>query len=292
VTDLLKPFRALGNWLFGEDDHHIPALPQGLSEDFASVLDRHVRMLVEFQNAEYAALYLDRLGRFHHRHGVSPALFREIADLLAARMSLNDPIRVAQIVLGRALLADPETATIDPPNKLYRPEIEEFVAMFPRDQAELIADGLTMLKLLRGRMRIHLDTAMGRARLKFFVLFRRIRPASLRYARENSSIERWLHMVDRAHTKQPAALVEVVRSISIVSGYGASYRLALANWNLIVNNLAKPVFDGELALPNLSEALARARSAAMADATGEELRRTIAEIHSAAAQAAGSGSAA
>lgn len=292
MIDLLKPFRALGNWLFGEDDHHIPALPQGLPDDFAIVLDRHVRMLVEFQNTEYAALYLDRLGRFHHRHGVSPALFHEIADLLAARMSFNDPIRVAQVVLGRALLADPERGKIDPPNNLYRPEIQEFVAMFPRDQAELIGDGLTSLKMLRGRMRIHLDRAIGRARLKFFLLFRRIRPASLRYVRENSSIERWLHMVDRALAKQPAALVEVVRSINVVSGYGANYRLALTNWNLIVNNLAKPVFDGELALPNLSEALARARSAATADVTGEELRRTIAEIRSAAAQAVASGSAA
>lgn len=292
MADLLKPFRALGNWLLGEDDHHIPALPQGLPDDFAIVLERHVRMLVEFQNTEYAALYLDRLGRFHHRHGVSPALFREIADLLATRMSFNDPIRVAQIVLGRAPLADPETAAIDPPNKLYRPEIQEFVAMFPRDQAELIADGLTMLKLLRGRMRVHLDTAMGRARLKFFVLFRRIRPMSLRHARENSSIERWLHMVDRALAKQPAALVQVVRSIQVVSGYGANYHLALANWNLIINKLAKPVFDGELALPNLAEALAGAHVAAMADATGEELRRTIADIRAAADSVFAGGSAA
>ena len=239
-------------------------------------------MLVEFQNTEYAALYLDRLGRFHHRHGVSPALFHEIADLLAARMTFNDPIRVAQIVLGRAPLADPATAAIDPPNKLYRPEIQEFVAMFPRDQAVLIADGLTRLKLLRGRMRVHLDTTMGRARLQFFVLFRRIRPMSLRHTRENSCTERWLHMVDRAQAKQPAALVEVVRSIKVVCGYGANYHLALANWNLIVNKLAKPVFDGELALPNLAESLARARGAAMADATGEELRRTIADIRAAA----------
>ena len=71
-----------------------------------------------------------------------------------------------------------------------------------------------------------------------------------------------------------------MRSIRLVSGYGASYRLSLDNWNLIVNRLAKPVFDGELALPQLPEALARARSAAIADASGEELRRTIADIRS------------
>ena len=115
-----------------------------------------------------------------------------------------------------------------------------------------------------------------------FLRFRRIRPSSLRYAKESSSTERWLHMIDRALTKQPDAVLEVVRSIRLVSGYGASYRLSLDNWNLIINRLAKPVFDGELALPQLAEALARARSAAIADATGEELRRTIADIRATA----------
>ena len=157
AANLLKPFRALSNWLLGEDDHHIPPVPQGLPDDFAQALDQHVRMLVEYQNTEYAVLYLDRLGRFHERRGIGSELFREIADLLAARMSYNDPIRVAQIVLGRAPLADPETSTIDPPNNLYRPEMQEFVAMFPRDQAEMIADGLAAMKMLRGRMRIYID---------------------------------------------------------------------------------------------------------------------------------------
>jgi hypothetical protein len=285
VTDRIKPFRALGNWLFGEDDHHLPPLPQGLPDDFARALERHVRVLVEFQNTEYGALYLDRLGRFHHRHGISEALFHEIADLLAVRMTFNDPIRVAQIVLGKATLADLEGSGIDLPNNLYRPEVQEFVAMFPRDQAETIADGLTMLKMLRGRMRIQVDRVWGRARLKLFLLFRRIRPTSLRYARENSSIERWLHMIDRALTRQPAAVAEVIHSVKIISGHGASYRLALASWNLVITNLAKPVFDGDLALPQLAEALGRARGAAMADASGDELRRTIAEIRTTAEQA-------
>jgi hypothetical protein len=282
VPNVLNSFRALTNWLLGEDDKHIPPLPDGLADDFAQTLERHVRMLVEFQNTEYASLYLDRLGRFHERHGISAELFHEIADLLAARMSFNDPIRVAQIVLGQAPLADPATSTIAPANNLYRPEIQEFVAMFPRDQAGLIADGLAAMKMLRGRMRIHLDRAWGIIRLRMFLRFRRIRPMSLRYARESSSTERWLHMIDRALTKQPGAVAEVVRSVSLVSGYGAAYRLSLENWNLIINSLAKPVFDGELVLPQLPVALARARNAAIADASGEELRRTIADIRATA----------
>ena len=282
MTEKLKPFRALTNWLLGEDDHSVPALPQGLPDDLAAALERHVRMLVEFQNTDYALLYLDRLGRFHERFGVSPDLFREIIDLLAARMCFNDPIRVAQIVFGHASLADPETATIDPPNNLYRPEVEEVVAMFPRDQAQTIAWGLTTVRMLRGRMRIRLDRPLGRIWLKLFLRFRRIRPSSLRYVKESSSTERWLHMIDRALVRQPAALTEIVRSVRIVGGYGASWRLSLTNWDLIISRLAKPVFDGELMLPQLPVALARARSAATDDPSGEELRRAIADIRAAA----------
>lgn len=279
---MVRPFQALTNWLLGEDDQQIPPLPQGLPEDFTRALDAHARMLVEFQNTDYALLYLDRLGRFHERHGVSAELLHEIADLLAARMSFNDPIRVAQIVLGRAQLAIPATSIIDPPNGIYRPEVVEFVAMFPREYAEMIADALAWVRMLRGRMRIRIDGNRGRLRLHAFLKFRRIRPQSLRYVREGASIERWLHMIDRALTKQPAAVAEVVRSILVVHGHGANYRLSLENWNLIVNMLAKPVFDGALALPQLSAALARARSAALGDPSGEELRRTIAEIRSTA----------
>lgn len=277
MAEKIRPLRALTNYLLGEDDQHSPLVPRGLPPDLAAAIERHVDMLVEFQNADYAALYLDRLGRFHERYGVDPALFREIADLLAVRMSFNDPIRVAQIVLGRAPLADPVAAVIRPPNGLYRPEIREVVEMLPRGQAETIANGLTTVKMLRGRLRVHVDRGKGPWLLRLFVRFRRLRPSSLRFSRENSSVERWLHMIDRALAKQPDAVTEVVRSIGIVSGFGATYRLALANWNLAINQLAKPVFDGNLEVPHLPEALARVRSAAAADASGEALRRAIAE---------------
>ena len=280
----LKPVWALTSWLLGEDSHVMPPLPEGLPADFAQVLEAHVRMLVDYQNTDYAVLYLDRLGRFHGRPGLSEALFHEIADRLAERMRVNDPIHVGRIVLGKAGLAD--GSRLDLTNDVYRPELQEIIAMLPRDYAVMIIDGLTTMKMLRGRLRIYVDGVWGRARLRMFVLFRRIRPSSLRYAKENSSTERWLHMIDRALTRQPSAATEVVRSISIVRGQGNGYRLALASWDLIITRLAKPVFDGDLVLPQLADALAQARDVAMADPSGVELLRTITEIRATAEQAA------
>lgn len=270
----LRPIRMLNNYLLGEDEQHVPPLPPGLPVDLAPIIAGHVRMLVEFQNTDYARLYLDRLGRFFDRFDVSQALFGEIADLLAARMALNDPPRIAQLVLGRARHAPPPALADD----LYRPEMQEIVAMFPRDQAQRIANALTRLRLLRGRMRIRPATPRGRRTLALFALFRRIRPMSLRMRRESAAVERWLHMIDRALTRQPEAVAQVVRSAGIVTGHGAFYRLALANWHLLINTLAKPVFDGEAAMPHLSQVLRRAQETLMQDPSGELFRRHLAEI--------------
>lgn len=272
--EALRPIRMLSNYLLGEDEQDIPSLPQGLPDDLEPIVSRHVGMLVEFQNTDYALLYLDRLGRFFGRFDVSRELFGEIVDLLAQRMAFNDPPRMAQLVLGRARHATVPLIVED----LYRPEIQEIVAMFPSDQAQTIADVLTRLRLLRGRMRIRVATSRGRRTLALFALFRRIRPMSLRMRRESAAVERWLHMIDRALTRQPEAVTEIVRSASIITGHGAPYRLALANWHLLINSLAKPVFDGEAAMPHLSQVLRRAQETLMQDPSGELFRKHLAEL--------------
>ena len=270
----LRPIRMLCNYLLGDDDQHIPPLPQGLPEDIEGIVGGHVTMLVEFQNTDYALLYLDRLGRFFGRFDVPQVLFGEIADLLAQRMALDDPPRVAQLVLGRSLHAPPPVIADD----IYRPEMQEIVAMFPNDQARTIANVLTRLRLLRGRMRIRVTKPRGRRTLMVFALFRRIRPMSLRMRRESAAVERWLHMIDRALTCQPEAVTEVVRSAALITGHGVGYRLALANWHLLINSLAKPVFDGEAAMPHLSQVLRRAQQILIQDPSGELFRKHLAEL--------------
>ena len=49
---------------------------------------------------------------------------------------------------------------------------------------------------------------------------RRWRRFSVRYAKERVWVERWLHMIDRSLTKQPAATSEIVQTATIIQGYG------------------------------------------------------------------------
>lgn len=281
MTKFRNPFRATIDYLLGDDDQDLPALPQRLTGDLVPVISAHVRSLVEFQNTDYAALYLDRLGRFHHRHGIDEATFRQIADLLAARMSFNDPVRVAQIVLGRAPYGPPPD-TLNLAGGLYRPEVQEVVAALPAGLARKLGNGLRRMRMLGGRFRIRTASVGGRFKLRLLVRLRRLRPMSLRYATEHSATERWLHMIDRALVKQPDAVKEIVNSISIVKGWGANYRLALQNWHYLIDHLAKPVFDGKCRLKNLPASLAIARISLTSDTTGEAMRAVVASARSAA----------
>ena len=100
----------------------------------------------------------------------------------------------------------------------------------------------------------------------------------IRYAKERNWVERWLHMIDRALTRQPAAASAIVKTATMVQGYGDAYRHGLADWHAIVDGLVKPTFDGLLRLPDLAGAVAEARSAAMPDPRQAALTRKIAEI--------------
>jgi hypothetical protein len=125
---------------------------------------------------------------------------------------------------------------------------------------------------------------LGIRRLKIEAALRRWRLFSVRYATERAWVERWLHMIDRALTKQPAAANEIVQTATMIHDHGDVYRQGLADWHLIIDNLAKPAFDGTLALPDLAGAIRQARAAAIPDPRQAALKRKIAEIRASVPQ--------
>ena len=60
----------------------------------------------------------------------------------------------------------------------------------------------------------------------------------------------------------------VVATAELVQGYGDGYIQNLRDWNLIVDNLVKPTFDGALALPDLAGAVAELSTERALAATG------------------------
>jgi hypothetical protein len=85
-------------------------------------------------------------------------------------------------------------------------------------------------------------------------------------------------MIDRSLTRQPAAASAIVQTATMIHGYGDVYRQGMADWNAIIDGLAKPTFDGALDLPDLAGAVGEARAASLPDPRQAALKRKIAEI--------------
>jgi hypothetical protein len=213
------------------------------------------------------------LRRFVGKRGVDDAMFGEIARLMAMRMSYEDPIRIAQLKL-----AELETGPSADDVRKFR--LDELVDVLPAVVAEPVLDALEWAGWLHKRISIRFSNAnwWGIRRLKIEASLRRWRRFSVRYSRERVWVERWLHMIDRSLTKQPAAASAMVQSATMVQGYGAPYRWGLADWHAIIDGLAKPTFDGVLPLEDLAGAVAEARAAALPDPRQAALKRSIAEI--------------
>ena len=133
---------------------------------------------------------------------------------------------------------------------------------FPRRSPGRSSDVSNGCGWLRKRVSIRFSTRnrWRIRRLKIEASLRRWRRYSMRYARERVWVERWLHMIDRALTKQPEAATAIMQTATMVQGYGDPYRQGLADWHAIIDGLAKPTFDGVLPLGDLAGAVAEARA--------------------------------
>ncbi|MGC2811612.1 MAG: DUF6537 domain-containing protein [Bradyrhizobium sp.] len=285
MAGVLSSLRYLFADIIGDDEEAPPLLPDGLSGGAASIVSDAIRRLLDYQGPSYAGLYVDRLRRFIGRRDVDGAMFCEIARLMAARMSYEDPIRIAQLKLAEAGDGHPRPASTD---DVARFRFDELVGALPATVAEPVLDVLEWLRWTHRpvAIRFSVKSRWGVRRLKIEAALRRWRLFSVRYASERAWVERWLHMIDRSLTKQPAAAFEIVRTATMIEGYGDVYRQGLADWHAIIDGLVKPVFDGALFLPDLAGAVAEARAVAMPDPRQATLKRKIAEIRARALGAA------
>jgi hypothetical protein len=275
--NVLSSARYLFADIIGETDDRPPALPDNLPEGTTPIVGDAIKLLIDYQAPSYAQLYVDRLKRFVGRAGVDPAMFAEIARLMAMRMSYQDPIRIAQLKLAEHE-AETGPPTREGDHRRFR--VDELIGALPAIVAEPVLDVLEWFDWTHQPVwiRFSAGSRWGIRRLKIEASLKRWRLFSVRYAKERVWVERWLHMIDRALTKQPEAAPAVVQTADMIQGYGSAYRHGLADWHAIIDGLVKPTFDGALPLADLAGAITEARAAAMPDPRQAALKRRIAEI--------------
>jgi hypothetical protein len=271
---LLSSLRYLFADFLDEQDTTPPSLPDGLPDSVSSIAGDGILLLMDYQGAAYAKLYVERLQRFAGRVDVSPAMLTEIARLLASRMAYQDAIRIAQSKLAQFN----QTGVRSVENVRLR--FDELVDALPVVAADPVLTVLGQLGWLHKQVSIPFSTASlwGIRRLKMEAWLRRWRMFSIRYGEERIWVERWLHMIARCLAKQPQSVSAVIQTATMVQGYGDAYRQGLADWHAIIDALAKPAFDGVLPLGDLAGAIVEARAAAMPDPRQASLKRTIAQI--------------
>jgi hypothetical protein len=187
-----------------ETDTTPPFLPDGLPDQVAAAVSEAIHLLMEYQGASYAKLYVDRIGRFVDK-GLADDTFAEMARQMASRMAYLDAIRIAQLKLAEYRDSDGEVVSTD----IKRFRLDELVDALPAVAADPILKVLDKFGWARRRVSIPFSTASRWSirRLKMEAWLRRWRLFSIRYGRERLWVERWLHMVARSLVKRAIAQI-------------------------------------------------------------------------------------
>lgn len=258
-----------------------------------AVVTEGVTRMLEFQDAVYAGLFLDRLDAIREidaAQGGAATNFEltiETGRALGHWMAFEDIIRVADVKTRPARFdrvrrevgaKDGEPIVIV---DYLKPGLEEFCSLLPGFLARPIltaAEKRGKLDAFNVGLHVKSTSAFGYALLRFTAGLKGWRRRGYRYAMEQAMIERWLAAVSTSAQQDGALALEVAACARLVKGYGQTHRRGSANLSRLLDTLIEPALQqpGSISVGDV----ARARKAALADETGDQLDKFLIEIAS------------
>lgn len=258
---------------------------QAFPADVKVTLDHAVRRLIDFQDAAYAGMYLDRLAPY--AEGDVDVLAR-VAKYLAVRMSFEDVIRVAQAKTRPERLARirAETGAADGDSvvvtEFLKPGIAEFCDVLPEGIARRVlarAETSEKLRTWHRGMELNSSSVTGFLKLKMLAGMRRWRRRTWRFRREQESIEAWLGLIAQAQKLDAGGdtglAAEIAECARLIKGYSDTHKRGTGNFGRINAALIGPALSGEIDAASAAENIAAAREAALADPDGQALAETL-----------------
>jgi indolepyruvate ferredoxin oxidoreductase beta subunit len=270
-----------------------------------------VRRAIDYQDPEYAKLYLDRLERVAALDaqcaggagrsggvgatvGASVAaeaasawsLTEATARSLALWMTFEDTIRVADLKTRSTRFARVRDEIRADAGQLFgitefmKPRVQEMAGTMPAGLGRWVlrSPGVSRwLGLWTGGRKIRTGTVTGFLMLHTLGGLKRWRRATLRYQEENERIEQWLARIESLAASNYALAVELAKAQRLVKGYGETHERGWRNFSALVSKL-----DELIAREDGAEVFARLQAAALADEEGQALARELAEISSVA----------
>lgn len=246
----------------------------------AAIAVEGVRRLIDYQDPDYAALYLQRLAALAAAPGGGEAeLLAESARYLALWMSYEDTIRVADLktrssrfarVRGDVRAKEEQLVDI---NEFMHPRVEEICETLPAGMGRWLSRPNWAHRLVRrytqeGRV-IKTSSLPGFLVLYGLSRWRRFRRVTLRYAQENERIERWWQRLASLAAINPALALEVAQCQRLVKGYSDTHARGLRNYETLMQVVDR---HARILAPAVLREL---RDAALADEHGHKLRASL-----------------
>lgn len=244
-----------------------------------------VRRLLDYQDATYADLYLDRLGAITAVDGADEArtLTSEAARHLALWMSYEDTIRVADLKTRarRATRVHAEIRALPGQvvhvTEFMHPRLQEVCDTMPAWIGRRVRDSKTLSALLSPLFRK--GRHVTSTRLGWFLLLhviaglRRWRRGTLRFQDEQARIEAWLALVCDAAKSDGATALELVLSQRLIKGYGETFARSLRNFDRIL-----AAYRQLQTRPDCPALLRELREAALKDEEGRALSGALTRL--------------
>jgi indolepyruvate ferredoxin oxidoreductase beta subunit len=261
------------------------------------------RRAIDYQDPEYAKLYLDRLERVvaldakycnaSGNGGVSGAgvygpwsLSEATARSLALWMTFEDTIRVADLKTRPARFERVRDEIRADPGQLFgitefmKPRVEEIAGTLSVGLGRWVlrSPGVSrwLARWTSGKQ-IRTGTVAGFLMLHLLGGLKRWRRGTLRYHEENARIEQWLGRIEGLAAANYALAVELAKAQRLVKGYGETHERGWRNFCALVDRI-----DELARREDGAQVFARLQAAALADEEGKMLARELAEISSVA----------
>jgi indolepyruvate ferredoxin oxidoreductase, beta subunit len=247
------------------------------------ILIEGLRRLVDYQDAAYAGMYLDRLARLPRGAPADEPLLMETARYLALWMSYEDTIRVADLktrgsrfsrITSEVKVQSRQLIAI---NEYMHPRLEEICDTLPAGLGRWLANSgapRRFVERFTRTGRVVTTTSLG-GFLMLYVLagMKRWRQVSLRYTIENARIQQWLGHIEVAAQFNPQLALEIAQCQRLVKGYGDTHARGWRNFKTVMEHAVR--VGTSLAPATLREL----REAALADESGLRLRAMLERQH-------------
>ena len=267
-------------------------LRQTFPAEVHGTLEQGMARVADFQDDDYAALYLDRLepiAKLDREQGAAGnwKLTSETARFLALWMSYEDVVRVADLKSRRSrferVRAEVQAKPGEPVRiiEYLKPGVEEVAALLPSGLSRRLvawAEKRGLMQKLNLGLHVNSSSMSGFLMLRLLAALRPLRRRSARYVEEQALIERWLNAIAAAPEAELA--LEIALCGRLIKGYGDTNRRAKANFLRIFDTLVEhgTAADGA-AISDLkarADAVRAARVGALADPEGRGLEATLA----------------